>query len=74
MPSLLAPPAVAPSPAPDYSRPWPLAVAAEHLGVSARTLDRARVANLLRTITLGRRRMVPGDEVRRLAAEGITTR
>ena len=73
MSTLLAPPA-APAHAPDYSRPWPVVVAAEHLGVSARTLDRARVAGQVRTITIGRRRLIPGDEVRRLAAEGIATR
>jgi excisionase family DNA binding protein len=50
--------------------PWPIADAAEYLSVSLRHLVRLSDANKVKTIKLGRRRMVPDDEIKRLAAEG----
>jgi excisionase family DNA binding protein len=53
--------------------PWPIADAADYLCVSLRHLVRLADAQKVKTMRFGRRRMVPDDEVRRLAAEGVTT-
>lgn len=50
--------------------PWPIPDAAEFLHVSARHLHRLLDANKVRSLRLGRRRLIPDDEVRRLAREG----
>lgn len=50
--------------------PWPIADAAQYLCVSARHLQRLIDANKVRSIRLGRRRLLPDDEVARLAREG----
>jgi excisionase family DNA binding protein len=54
---------------PDGS-PWPFPDAARFLAVSLRHLTRLADANQVKTIRLGRRRLVPDAEVKRLAAEG----
>ncbi len=51
--------------------PWPLREAAPFLAISVRHLHRLADANLVRTIRLGRRRLIPDVEVMRLASEGI---
>lgn len=50
--------------------PWPLAEAAEFLGISKRHLHRLLDARKVRSIRIGRRRLLTDDEVRRLAREG----
>jgi excisionase family DNA binding protein len=50
--------------------PWPFAEAAAYLSVSLRHLVRLADAEKVKTIRLGRRRMIPDSEVRRLATEG----
>ena len=51
--------------------PWPMDAAATFLAVSRRTLDRAAKDGSLRTIRLGRRRLIADEEVRRLATRGL---
>jgi excisionase family DNA binding protein len=51
--------------------PWPIAEAAAYLSVSARHLHRLIDAEKVRSILLGRRRLIPDAEVRRLAVEGL---
>ena len=50
--------------------PWPIAEVASYLAISARHLHRLVDLNAVRTIRLGRRRLVPDAEVQRLAREG----
>jgi excisionase family DNA binding protein len=50
--------------------PWPLDDAAAFLSVSARHLLRLADLGKVRTIRIGRRRLVPDAEVHRLAREG----
>jgi excisionase family DNA binding protein len=50
--------------------PWPLSEAANYLGISLRHLIRMADQNKVKTIYIGRRRLVPDDQVRAVAAEG----
>ena len=50
--------------------PWRMAEVAAFLGLSVRTIYRLADAGQVRTVTFGRRRLVPDVEVRRLATEG----
>ncbi|HKB03298.1 MAG TPA: helix-turn-helix domain-containing protein [Gemmataceae bacterium] len=50
--------------------PWPFQEAAEFLRISVRHLIRLADQDKVRTIWLGRRRLVADSEVRRLATEG----
>ncbi len=50
--------------------PWPLDATARYLGVSARHLLRLADMGKVRTIRLGRRRLIPDPEVQRLARDG----
>jgi excisionase family DNA binding protein len=50
--------------------PWPLDEAAEFLGVSKRHLTRLADQKKFRVIWLGRRKLIPADEIERLAQEG----
>ena len=63
-----------PSPRPQPTRPdgapWAIPDAAAFLGVSARHLLRLLDAEKVRSVRLGRRRLIPDDEVRRLARQG----
>jgi len=66
LPITIQPP---PSPRPPGS-PWAFAEAAPFLGVSKRHLFRLADQNKVRTIRIGRRRLLPDSEVLRLAREG----
>jgi len=57
-------------PAHPAGSPWPFAEAARYLGVSVRHLHRLADLERVRTIRLGRRRLVPDGEVQRLARDG----
>ena len=60
-------------PAPEprlLGRPWPILDAAAYLTISPRHLHRLLEAGKVRSVRLGRRRLIPDDEVRRLAREG----
>jgi excisionase family DNA binding protein len=50
--------------------PWPIHEAAGFLAVSARHLHRLIEAGRIKSILLGRRRLIPDTEVQRLAREG----
>ncbi|CEF48210.1 unnamed protein product [uncultured bacterium] len=50
--------------------PWPIPEAAAFLTVSQRHLYRLLDARKVRSVRLGRRRLIPDDEVRRLARDG----
>lgn len=50
--------------------PWSIPEAAEFLTVSERHLYRLLDANKVRSVRLGRRRLIPDAEVRRLAGHG----
>ncbi|VTR95489.1 dna binding excisionase family domain protein : Uncultured bacterium genome assembly Metasoil_fosmids_resub OS=uncultured bacterium PE=4 SV=1 [Gemmata massiliana] len=50
--------------------PWPLDAAAAYLQISARHLHRLLGANKVRSVRLGRRRLIPDAEVQRLARDG----
>jgi excisionase family DNA binding protein len=52
--------------------PWPFREAAPYLGVSVPHLIRMADRNLVRTIRIGRRRLLPAWEVERLATDGTT--
>lgn|SRR5688572_104935 len=53
----------------DRTSPWlSLAEAADHLRVSARTIERMIACGRLRSITVGRRRLVHRDDLNRAAA------
>ncbi|MDY3560225.1 excisionase family DNA-binding protein [Gemmata sp. JC673] len=58
----------APSRAP--GSPWPLDEAAAYLHISARHLQRLIDASKVRSVRLGRRRLIPDAEVQRLARNG----
>lgn len=51
--------------------PWSLAAAAKRLGVSEGLLRKAKKNGTLRTISFGRRVMVPDDELERVARCGL---
>lgn len=50
--------------------PWPFDAAAEFLAVSARHLMRLADAGKVKTIRIGRRRLIPDFEMSRMAREG----
>ena len=50
--------------------PWTITDAAAFLTISERHLSRLLNASLVRSVRLGRRRLIPDDEVRRIAREG----
>ncbi|HVK16388.1 MAG TPA: excisionase family DNA-binding protein [Fimbriiglobus sp.] len=50
--------------------PWSINDAAQFLHVSTRHLHRMLDGNKVRSLRLGRRRLIPDEEVRRLAREG----
>lgn len=50
--------------------PWPIPHAAAFLSVSARHLARLLDAGKVKSVRLGRRRLIPDAEVQRLAREG----
>lgn len=64
------PPSDAPTPARPPGAPWPIPDAAAFLAVSARHLARLLDARKVKSVRLGRRRLIPDAEVRRLAQEG----
>jgi excisionase family DNA binding protein len=51
--------------------PWPIRDAASYLAVSDRHLWRLLDAGRVRAIRLGRRVLIPADEIVRLAREGV---
>lgn len=53
-------------------KPWTLLEAAEFIGVSAKTLERAEKRGEIKTIYFGRRKFIPDLEVRRLGMEGLS--
>jgi excisionase family DNA binding protein len=65
-----APPQLPPPNHPAGS-PWPIPDAAAFLGISPRHLHRLIDAHKVKSIVLGRRRLVPDSELRRIAAEGV---
>ena len=50
--------------------PWPIPEAATFLSISERHLHRLIDAGKVKSVRLGRRRLVPDTEVQRLAREG----
>jgi excisionase family DNA binding protein len=50
--------------------PWSILAAAQFLTVSARHLHRLIDSQKVKSILLGRRRLIPDSEVQRLAREG----
>ena len=50
-----------------HGGPWSIPDAAEFLGVSERHLYRQLDANKVRSVRIGRRRLIPDAEVQRLA-------
>ena len=64
------PPSAAGRPERPAGAPWPVPDAAAFLSVSPRHVQRLIDAGKVRSVRLGRRRLVPDDEVRRLAREG----
>ena len=65
-------PSTHPDPPADHpaGSPWPLPEAAEFLSISKRHLHRLIDSRKVKSIVIGRRRLVPDDEVQRLAREG----
>jgi excisionase family DNA binding protein len=63
------PPAPSP-PARATGSPWPINDAALFLNVSTRHLHRLLDAGKVRSLRLGRRRLIPDAEVQRLARDG----
>jgi excisionase family DNA binding protein len=59
-----------PQPTRSPGSPWPIADAAQYLHVSTRHIHRLLDANKVRSLRLGRRRLIPDAEVQRLAREG----
>jgi excisionase family DNA binding protein len=51
--------------------PWTFEDAATHLQISDRHLRRLADDDKVRTIRLGRRRLLPDTEVQRIAEEGV---
>lgn len=66
----MAPTQPSPPPARPPGSPWPIPAAAAFLTVSTRHLHRLLDAGKVRSVRLGRRRLIPDDEVRRLARDG----
>jgi len=66
-------PAVAPGgvAAREPGRPWSYADAADFLGVCCATVARACRDGRIRCVAFGRRRLIPDDELRRVAREGF---
>ncbi len=69
MPSPANPPARPSTPRPAGS-PWPIPDAAAFLSVSSRHLHRLLDAGKVRSLRLGRRRLISDAEVQRLARDG----
>jgi excisionase family DNA binding protein len=63
-------PSTSPNPARPAGAPWPIPDAAAFLSVSPRHLSRLLDAGKVRSVRLGRRRLIPDAEVQRLAREG----
>lgn len=63
-------PQVYPQPARAPGSPWPITDAAQFLRVSTRHIHRLLDAGKVRSLRLGRRRLIPDTEVQRLAREG----
>ena len=63
-------PAQPKAPARPEGAPWSLRDAAAYWGVSERHVAGLAAANKIRTIRIGCRRLVPADEVARVAREG----
>ena len=59
-----------PSPSRPPGSPWPIPDAAAFLTISQRHLHRLLDAGKVRSVRLGRRRLIPDAEVLRLAREG----
>ena len=68
---LLTSPLDAPAAGREAGKPWELAEVSEFFNVCLATAQRAGRSGRLRTIRVGRRVLVPDDEVRRAAAEGF---
>jgi excisionase family DNA binding protein len=66
-----ADPPVVPTAPRSPGAPWSLQEAAPFLSVSLRYLFRLAATQKVRTIRIGRRRLLPDAEVRRLANEGL---
>ena len=52
-------------------RPWSYAEAADFLGVCGATVARACRDGRIHCVAFGRRRLIPDDELRRVAREGF---
>ena len=52
-------------------RPWSYPEAADFLGVCEATVARACRDSRIKSIAFGRRRLIPDDELRRVAREGF---
>jgi excisionase family DNA binding protein len=63
-------PTASPSPGGAGEPPWPIPDAARFLRVSQRHLTRLITADRVKSITIGRRRLIPAAEVRRIADQG----
>jgi excisionase family DNA binding protein len=50
--------------------PWSIANAATFLGVSPRHLHRLLASSKVKSVRIGRRRLIPASEVERLAQQG----
>lgn len=50
--------------------PWPIPEAARFLAISLRHMHRLLDANKVKSVRLGRRRLIPDAEVHRLARQG----
>ena len=59
-----------PTPARPPGAPWAIAAAAAFLGVSERHLHRLLDADKVKSVRIGRRRVIPAAEVERLAQKG----
>lgn len=53
------------------NQPWSILEASRFLGVSSRHLIRQIELSKVRTIRMGRRRLIPDAEVQRVATEGL---
>ncbi len=53
--------------------PWPVPDAAAYLSVSARHLRRLIEAGDVKVVRLGRRVLIPADELNRIASQGCGT-
>ena len=59
-----------PTPIRPPGAPWPIPDAANFLSVSVRHLHRLLDAGKVKSVRLGRRRLIPDSEVQRLARSG----